>query len=128
MTDIISRRSVLKTLALGAGTAAGLNALEVNAASATKPATKASPKLAPAATPAGPPRLDPNDAAAKALGYVPDAAKVDAKSNPMYVKGSLCSNCLQLQGKAGDPYRPCNLFPGKLVAANGWCKVYAKKG
>jgi hypothetical protein len=39
----------------------------------------------------------------------------------------MCNTCLQLQGNAGDAYRPCNIFPGKLVNANGWCKVWVKK-
>ena len=73
------------------------------------------------------PHLGEQDPQAKALGYVDDVAKVDAKSNPTYKAGQDCANCLQLQGKAGDAYRPCNLFPGKLVSAKGWCKAYVKK-
>jgi hypothetical protein len=34
---------------------------------------------------------------------------------------------MQLTGKEGDEWRPCNVFPGKLVNANGWCKVWAPK-
>jgi hypothetical protein len=34
---------------------------------------------------------------------------------------------MQLQGKEGDEWRPCNLFPGKLVNAHGWCKVWQAK-
>ena len=71
--------------------------------------------------------LDEKDPQAKALGYVVDAGKVDAKSNPTFKAGQSCGNCLQLAGKAGDEYRPCNLFPGKLVHANGWCKAWVKK-
>jgi hypothetical protein len=71
--------------------------------------------------------LDEKDPQAKALGYVADAARVDSKTNPTFKSGQACANCLQLQGKAGDPMRPCNLFPGKLVNANGWCKAWVKK-
>jgi hypothetical protein len=71
--------------------------------------------------------LDEKDPQAKALGYVADAGRVDAKSNPTYKPGQLCSNCLQVTGNAGDAFRPCNLFPGKVVAANGWCKAWVKK-
>ena len=46
---------------------------------------------------------------------------------PTYQPGQMCNTCLQLQGKAGDAYRPCNIFAGKLVNANGWCKVWVKK-
>jgi hypothetical protein len=74
-----------------------------------------------------PPHLDEKDPLAVAMGYVHDAKKVDASKNPQYKPGSLCSNCLQIQGKEGDQWRPCNIFPGKAVNANGWCKVWVKK-
>jgi hypothetical protein len=70
---------------------------------------------------AEPQKLDVKDPAAVALGYVENAAQVDMKKYPAFVKGSNCDNCLQLQGKAGSDYRPCALFPGKLVAVSGWC-------
>ena len=75
------------------------------------------------------PKLDPNDPSAKALLYVPDAKNVDTK-NPMaarYAAGQTCSNCQVIQGKDGEAYRPCAIFPGKLVAAAGWCSAWAKK-
>ncbi len=67
-------------------------------------------------------RLDVKDPAAVALGYVENASQVDLKKNPSYANGSNCENCLQLQGAAGNNYRPCSLFPGKLVSVSGWCK------
>lgn len=70
-------------------------------------------------------QLAPGDPAAAALGYVEDAAKVDRRKYPTFMPGSLCENCLQLQGKAGANYRPCELFPGKLVAVKGWCSGWA---
>ena len=118
MRETLSRRRLLKTLALGAGAVASLKA-----AGAATPA--AAPAKAPVA--AAPAKLDPKEPLAMALGYVADAKTVVAKANPMYKPGQNCSNCLQLQGKVGDPFRPCNLFPNKLVSAGGWCKVYAKK-
>lgn len=66
------------------------------------------------------PHLDVKDPSAVALGYVENATQVDAKKYPTFVKGSRCDNCLLLQGSSGA-YRPCNLFPGKLVSAAGWC-------
>jgi hypothetical protein len=96
----LSRRELVKTLALGA---AALTALP-RPSRGTEPA-----------------KLDVKDPAAVALGYVENAAQVDAKKFPRYVPGSTCDNCLQLQGKPGNNYRPCNLFPGKLVAVGGWC-------
>jgi High potential iron-sulfur protein len=100
----ISRRALVRTLALGAAAAA----------------------LPPRALlGAEPPKLDVNDPAAVALGYVENASQVDRAKNPRYVPGSNCDNCLQLQGKPGNNYRPCSLFPGKLVAVSGWCSGWA---
>ena len=73
------------------------------------------------------PHLDEKDPTAVALAYVHNAAKVDAAKNPQHKPGAKCDNCLQLQGKEGDQWRPCNLFPGKLVASAGWCKVWVVK-
>ncbi|MEF1220553.1 high-potential iron-sulfur protein [Photobacterium damselae] len=39
----------------------------------------------------------------------------------------MCANCALIQGKDGDEWRPCAIFPGKLVNANGWCSAYAPK-
>ena len=75
------------------------------------------------------PRLDEADPAAAALLYVHDASKVDT-ANPLaarYEAGQNCANCAQIQGEAGADWRPCGIFPGKLVAAPGWCSVWAPK-
>jgi hypothetical protein len=96
----LSRRSVVKALAAGA------------AASALPVHPARSAEL---------PHLDVHDPAAVGVGYVENAADVDPKKFPRYVAGSTCDNCLQLQGKPGNNYRPCSLFPGKLVAVSGWC-------
>jgi High potential iron-sulfur protein len=96
----ISRRSLLKGLALGTAGAA----LGARGARSTEIA-----------------KVDVHDPQAVALGYVENASQVDAKKYPQYVAGSNCDNCLQLQGKPGNNYRPCTLFAGKLVAVSGWC-------
>ncbi|HEY3850328.1 MAG TPA: high-potential iron-sulfur protein [Steroidobacteraceae bacterium] len=98
----ISRRNVLKTLVLGAAAAAGLTTRPSRAGESGQ-------------------RLDVHDPAAVALGYVENAGQVDTKKFPKFVPGSNCDNCLQLQGKPGNDYRPCGLFPGKLVSVSGWC-------
>jgi hypothetical protein len=67
-------------------------------------------------------RLDVKDPAAIAQGYVENASQVDVKKFPQFVQGTNCENCLLLQGSAGNNYRPCSLFPGKLVSVSGWCK------
>jgi hypothetical protein len=73
------------------------------------------------------PPLSEQDPQAKALGYVGDANKVDVKNNPTFKPGQTCANCLQITGSNGEALRPCNLFPGKTVAAAGWCKAWVKK-
>jgi hypothetical protein len=108
MTDIFSRRDALKNLALAAG------ALAVPVA-----------RIAGAAADA--PHVAATDPTAVALGYHEDAKTVDVKKFVTYKPDQSCANCVQLQGKAGDAWRPCNLFPGKLVAEKGWCKVWVKK-
>jgi len=130
MSNSLSRRSLLKNIALAAGTAVAANAAgaatTAPAAAPAKPAAAGAAK--PAAAPAaGPVKLDPKDPAAVALGYHEDATKVDLKKFPMHKANQLCNNCLQIQGKAGEEYRPCNLFPKKLVHQTGWCKVWVKK-
>jgi hypothetical protein len=75
------------------------------------------------------PQLSEDDPAAKALLYVHDAANVDT-SNPLAARfeaGQDCANCAQIQGEEGAEWRPCGIFPGKLVAAGGWCSVWVPK-
>lgn len=84
---------------------------------------RASAQKAPAALP----RLDEKDKLAVSLGYVADAKKVDAAKHPTYKPIQTCANCFQITGKDGDAWRPCKMFPGKTVAAAGWCKVWVKK-
>mgnify|MGYP001170155479 CR=1 FL=1 len=103
----IARRSLLKGALLGAA-AVPMTAL-----------------LGRAEAAAG--KVDPNEPQAKSLGYVEDAAKVDAKANPNYKPGQNCSNCLQATGKPGDAAVPCNIFAQRLVNSKGWCKVYVKR-
>lgn len=109
MRDPISRRDALKKLALLLGAA--------GTAEAVRPAAAA--EL---------PHLSPKDPNAVALGYHDNAAQVDAQQFPTYRSGQRCDTCLQLQGQEGQPWRPCNLFPGQLVNANGWCRVWVPKG
>jgi hypothetical protein len=61
--------------------------------------------------------LDPNDPAAKTLGYVTQSTKPDQK----------CGTCNQFQGKAGDAQGPCTIFAGKTVVSTGWCQSWVKK-
>jgi hypothetical protein len=117
MTDSMTRRHALMSLATAAGALAVVPAVQA-AADAKAPA---------AAAGGDKPHLKLTDPTAIALAYFEDAKQVDPKKFPTFKAGQLCDNCLQLTGKVGDAWRPCNLFPGKLVASKGWCKVYVKK-
>jgi len=110
MSEPISRRDALKKLALLAGAAVAVEG--------SRPARAADASL---------PHLKPSDPTAVALNYTDDAAKVDPKKFTTYVLGQKCDSCLQLQGPQGQPWRPCNLFPGMLVDVNGWCRFWVPK-
>jgi len=73
------------------------------------------------------PQLSEDDPMAAAMKYTHDASSVDPKSrnNPAAVQN--CANCALIQGNDGDAWRPCQIFPGKAVAAAGWCSVWAPK-
>ena len=62
-------------------------------------------------------QLSEDDATAKALKYVHKST----------TEGSSCSNCMYIQGEAGQEWRPCAIFPGKLVNSKGWCSAWVKK-
>lgn len=73
------------------------------------------------------PALTEDDATAKALGYVEDTTKVDAAKYPNHKNDQNCSNCNLAQAAQADGRHPCSIFPGKSVAANGWCATWVKK-
>ena len=71
--------------------------------------------------------LEEADAAAVAMDYRADAAKVDRQKFPKYASGQTCANCQLYAGNAGEPAGGCPLFYGKNVAAKGWCGAWEKK-
>jgi hypothetical protein len=71
--------------------------------------------------------LPETDATATALGYREDASKVDAAKSPTHKAGQTCANCRFFQGTDKTAWAPCQLFPGKAVAAKGWCSGYNAK-
>jgi hypothetical protein len=73
------------------------------------------------------PHVSEGDAQAVALGYKNDAAKADKKKFANWKAGETCSGCAQFEGKAGDAWAPCKIFPGKQVSGKGWCTAFAKK-
>ena len=74
------------------------------------------------------PHLTQADPTAKALHYTDDASTAN-RPDKMGVAGNKqhCGICNFLKGKEGDTWRPCQIFPGKLVNVNGWCASWTPK-
>lgn len=64
-----------------------------------------------------------NNPTAKALKYVDD----DTKAGPPHKKGEDCAACVHFQGKAGETWGPCAIFPGFDVNRHGWCAGFQAK-
>ncbi len=73
------------------------------------------------------PKITENDPVGMALKYTHDASSVDPATRTQAAAEQSCANCAQLQGNEGDEWRPCAIFVGKLVNANGWCSVWVPK-
>jgi len=73
------------------------------------------------------PRIEESDPVAQSLKYVHDASTVDPASRANPAADQTCANCALIQGPEGDEWRPCQIFPGKLVANDGGCSVWAPK-
>lgn len=68
-------------------------------------------------------RLSENDPVAQAMSYKHVAA--DAAGHAKFAEGRTCDNCLLYKADAGTPgWGTCSVFPGKLVAAEGWCSAW----
>jgi len=70
------------------------------------------------------PRVNEDDPMAKALNYVHDAKTVDAARRP---SDRYCNNCALYAGDADESWAKCSIFPGKVVAGQGWCSAWAPK-
>ena len=73
------------------------------------------------------PKITADDPVGIALKYTHDASGVDPALRTQPAADQSCVNCAQLQGNEGDEWRPCAIFAGKLVNANGWCSVWVPK-
>ncbi len=106
-----SRRDAVKGLALaGCACAELIPAQLATAASSNLPHVSAS-----------------TDSTAAAMHYVDNAEEAERAKVPTYQPGHTCATCLHLKGTVGDAWRPCELYPGKVVSAAGWCQLWAKK-
>ncbi len=74
--------------------------------------------------------LAEDDPAAAALGYKEDATKVDTSKFPKRAgpEGAkqFCENCQLYRADEGN-WGYCDVFPGKHVAAKGWCNAWVLK-
>ena len=73
------------------------------------------------------PKVSEDDPMAKGMRYTHDASTVDPSSRPNPAAEQTCANCALIQGEEGEQWLPCQIFPGKLVNADGWCQVWAPK-
>ncbi|MGH6900798.1 MAG: high-potential iron-sulfur protein [Geminicoccaceae bacterium] len=64
---------------------------------------------------------------AQQLGYKHAATEVDPNEWPDYQDGHICANCQLYHGTEADEWGPCDIFGGRLVAANGWCLSWLER-
>jgi hypothetical protein len=73
------------------------------------------------------PHLAQDDPTAKALNYHQDATAAPRSDQGGIPAGQqFCHNCKFIQADAGT-WRPCQIFPGKAVNANGWCSSWVRQ-
>jgi len=73
------------------------------------------------------PKLSEDDPMATGMKYTHDASTVDPASRANSAEVQNCANCALAQGEDQGGWLQCQIFPGKLVNANGWCSVWAPK-
>ena len=67
-------------------------------------------------------KLDPSSATAAALSYTHDATRSSRPSDDQ-----TCANCLHYTGEGDAEWGPCAIFPGSVVARDGWCLGWVPK-
>ena len=65
------------------------------------------------------PHVDPESTQARALSYTHDATTVSAEKRGG--EDRTCANCQLFTDPEAAQWGPCQLFPGKAVATDGWC-------
>mgnify|MGYP001811904033 FL=1 len=73
------------------------------------------------------PQLSEDDQMAMSMKYTHDASTVGPATRANPAPDQTCANCALAQGNDGDAWIPCQIFPGKVVNAKGWCSVWAPK-
>jgi hypothetical protein len=72
--------------------------------------------------------LPPDDAYAKAMGFVVDTNDADSAKYPKHSPDQSCAKCQLWSGAEGDALGPCSFFGGRLVPPNGWCRNFKPHG
>ena len=76
-------------------------------------------------------RLEEDAPTAKALGYRHDATTVDTEQFRRRAgeagANQFCHNCVLYQAGSEEGWGACGVFPGKQVAAGGWCNAWAAR-
>jgi High potential iron-sulfur protein len=67
------------------------------------------------------PELGEAEVVAQTYGYVADAARANVNQFRNFKPGQNCANCRLASGAKDAPWLGCSLFPGRKVAALGWC-------
>jgi High potential iron-sulfur protein len=79
-------------------------------------------------TQAQPAMLLESSSQAKSVGYRDDSSKVISASYPKHADGQKCAGCQMFRAsQAGMTAGACAIFPGKLVATEGWCDAFVQK-
>jgi hypothetical protein len=69
-------------------------------------------------------KLTEDDPMAKALKYHRDATQAPrAEKAGTAADKQFCKNCKLIRADSGE-WRPCQIFPGKLVHETGWCNSW----
>ena len=105
-----SRRIFLKTLIMGVGTLALSPVIQLKNAIAAELAKATDPLV-------------------KALGYVPDVAKLKGKDAPKeHKKGTKCANCQFFGDATGKAKQAkCQLISSGDVLGTCWCRSYSQR-
>ena len=68
------------------------------------------------------PRVEESDPTAVALGYVHDGSQIAEATRGN--DANICLTCRFYSDPNATDWGPCVLFPGKSVAAIGWCRTW----
>jgi hypothetical protein len=74
------------------------------------------------------PALAPDDAYAKAMGFVLNTEDADSEKFPKHSTDQQCAKCQLYSGAEGAELGPCSFFGGRQVPPTGWCRNFKPKG